>query len=51
MKRITKYILIARQEVCLERSTAKTIYMLMFHEQNKVQDQNFKINPSKTWKI
>lgn len=43
MKRNTKCILIARREVGLERSTAKTNYMLIFHEQNKGQDQNFKI--------
>jgi hypothetical protein len=43
MKRKTKYILIARQEVGLEMSTVKTNYMPVFHEQNKEQDQNFKI--------
>jgi len=42
MKRNTKYMLIARQEVGLKVSTAKTNYMPVFHEQSKGQDQNFK---------
>jgi hypothetical protein len=38
MTRNEKYILIARQEIGLEISTAQTNYMLMFHEQNTGQE-------------
>jgi hypothetical protein len=36
-------MLIARQEVGLKVSVAKTNYVLMFREQNTGRDQNFKI--------